>query len=51
MLTEEAIGGRVTGDDAAAELAAAAVVGEEPPCAAPRWRDLQIDGGGLLLGG
>ena len=42
MLTEEGIGGRVTGEEEAEEMAAAAVVGEDGGRAAPRWRILQI---------
>ena len=42
VLTEEGIGGRVTGDDAVAGRAVAAGVGEEPARAAPRWRRPRI---------
>ena len=42
MLTEARIGGGVAGEDAVSEAAVAAGIGEEPACAAPRGRTLQI---------
>ena len=49
MLTEEGIGGRVTGVDAVAGIAVAAVTGEEAERAAPWWRLPRIDEGEMLL--
>ena len=49
MLTEEGIGGRVTGDDAVAKMAVAAGVEEDAERAALWLAILQIDWGYLPL--